>query len=161
MGTEEGGVITLGYGMVLECKKCKFKNSFFLGVGMLFPSDYEKIVEDIYRGVYGEEYKRFFEENAGAAVKAEQSMYQCPACNHLIQDYDMSLYVKEKGEPPKNNYCAYWCDDDHEYKFVRNYIHKCPKCTKRMHKVTDFENNAVPCPKCGDKMVIENGLHWD
>lgn len=151
----------MGYGLITKCKKCKYKGQFHLGVEMMFPIVYQKIVEEVRSGEYGEEWKLFFEENPGAAIMAEQRLYQCSSCNHLEQDYDLSLYCNKNGTPPEHDYWPHWCDFDHEYKFVKSYIHKCPKCSSRMHQVTDYEKTGIPCPKCGNDLVIDDGICWD
>lgn len=151
----------MGYGIEVKCKKCKFKQIYHLGVGMMFPRVYQRIVGAVRNGEYGEEWKKFFEENTGAAIMAEQRLYQCSACKHLEQDYDLSLYLNKNGTAPEHDYWPHWCDFDHEYKFVKNYIHKCPKCSARMHKIKDFENTKLPCPKCGSDLKIDDGICWD
>lgn len=79
----------MGYRIEVKCKKCKFKQMYHLGVGMMFPRVYQRIVDAVRNGEYGEEWKKFFEENTGAAIMAEQRLYQCFACKHLEKDYDL------------------------------------------------------------------------
>lgn len=107
----------MGYGLITKSKKCKYKGQFHFGVGMMFPRIYQRIVEEVRSGEYGEEWKLFFEENLGAAIMAEQRLYQCSACNHLEQDCDLSLYCNKNETPPEQDYWPHWCDFDYEYEF--------------------------------------------
>lgn len=84
-------------------QKCKYKGEYHLGVGMMFPRVYQRIVEAVRAGEYGEEWKKFFGEKMGAAIMAEQRLYQCSACNLLEQEYDLSLYLNKNGTPPEHD----------------------------------------------------------
>ncbi len=151
----------MGSGISLKCTSCNYKEEFFLGVGMMFPCEYQDIVEDIRRGEYGDEWQKFFEENAGAAILAEKNLYHCPVCNHIETDYNLSLYNNKNGTPPEDDYWAYWCDFDHEYELVKNYTHICPKCSSQMDEVTNDEIKKLPCPSCSKKLTRRGGICWD
>lgn len=150
----------MGAGVAVKCKKCKFKATYHLGVGMMFPRVYERVVSEVKDGRYGEEWKQFFDDNTGAAIMCEQRLYQCPSCNNLIQNYDLSLYNHKNGEPPEHNYWAHWCDFDHEYELVKNYIHNCPKCGNEMHE-WKYSEKDIACPKCGEALKVDTGIMWD
>lgn len=62
----------MGYGIEVKCKKCKFMQMYHLGVGMMFPRAYQRIVEVVLDGEYSEVWKKFFEENTGAAIMVKQ-----------------------------------------------------------------------------------------
>lgn len=70
---------------------------------MMFPRVYQQIVEAVRADEYGEEWKKFFGENMGAAIMAEQRLYQCSACNHLEQEYYLSLHLNKNGTPTKHD----------------------------------------------------------
>lgn len=151
----------MGYGFEVKCKKCKFKQMYLLGVGMMFPEVYRRIVESVRNGEYGEEWKECFKKNTGAVIRAEQRLYQCSYCNNIEQDYDLSLYLNKNETAPEHGYWLYDGDFNHEYKFVKSYVHKCSKCSKRMHVVKNYENTTLPCPKCGSNLKIDYGIRLD
>lgn len=43
------------------------------------------------------------EYHLGAAIMAEQRLYQCSVCNHLEQEYDLSLCLNKNGTPPEHD----------------------------------------------------------
>ncbi|MGI6042044.1 MAG: hypothetical protein ACOYBH_07475 [Candidatus Alectryocaccobium sp.] len=138
----------MGYGFEVKCKKCKFKQMYLLGVGMMFPEVYRRIVESVRNGEYGE------------VIRAEQRLYQCSYCNNIEQDYDLSLYLNKNETASEYGYWSYDGDFNHEYKFVKSYVHKCSKCSKRMHVVKNYENTTLPCPKCGSNLKMDYGIRW-
>jgi len=151
----------MGAGYNVKCSKCKYHTQFFLGSGMLFPTVYKRIHEAIKKGKYGEEWKSFLESNPGAVFDGEKELYRCPKCNNLIEDYNLSLYVREDGQPPEHGYWCNWGYRDKEYRFVKSYIHRCPKCSRRMAKLNLDSSASVPCPKCGANLIIDTGILWD
>ena len=59
-----------------------------------------------------------------------------------------------------------WLDKEN-YHFVKNYVHKCGTCGKRMHQFTlSYQDTlangfALPCPVCGKKLHCEGLVFWD
>lgn len=152
----------MGEGISLECKHCGYNGQFLLGIGMMFPIRYEEIVEEIISGKYGDEWKQFFDANKGAAVVIDETLYQCDDCNELISEPELTLYLHEENEPPLNGYWASWCDGEN-YKFVKEYLHKCHKCKGNMHKIEKPHKEIVTCPKCGKALTEDymDRLLWD
>ena len=151
----------MGAGYDVTCSKCKFQKRFLLGSGMLFPSTYKEVTEKIKKGKYGEEWKSFLINTPGAVFDAEKELYQCSKCNNLVTDYNLSLYVSIDGQPPEHGYWCNWGYFDQKYKFVKSYIHRCPKCNSRMRKLNPDASASIPCPKCGAELIIHGGILWD
>lgn len=150
----------MGTGFTLKCPNCTFEKDYLIGVGMLFPEVYEELVTAIKDGDYGDEWYNFFDSHPGAAVNAEQELYHCPLCGVITEDYNLDLYLKKNDTPPESRYVALWCDK-YKYDFVRHYIHHCPNCNGRMHKVSGGEKlKPIPCPRCGTELESEQ-FCWD
>ena len=151
----------MGIGRTMKCSKCGYHKTFYLGSGMGFPQEYKKVVMKIRKGTYGKELQNFFENYPGAVVNAETELYQCPGCNYLQADHNLSLYVHKQGQPPENGYWIKYLDFNQEYSYVRSYAHKCPKCRQRMRHITD-STSPVPCPECGELLEEDLGMmRWD
>ena len=150
----------MGYGFSLKCPKCHCSYTFALGVGMMFPTEYKKVVRKIKLGKYGAEWRKFFKENEGAAVDAEECLYVCSHCNAIKAEPNLSLYITAYGSKA-DEYVPLWCNSDSKYKFVRSFVHKCTKCGKRMKKVEDPEYDSYICPKCGEMLTKSDFLKWD
>jgi predicted RNA-binding Zn-ribbon protein involved in translation (DUF1610 family) len=147
-----------------------------MGVGMLFPSEYEKLLRNIKKGEYGRKWQEIALDTPHVAVDAEKYIYACRNCGAWKIEEGLSLYepndfeklkdlrfgdktVRELGEMPY----VMWEDLKSDYHIVKRYIHTCDKCGSRMHRVTSEEMNSLPCPECGGT-PDENattGLNWD
>lgn len=150
----------MGAGYKVECNKCGYAKTFFLGSGMMFPSVYESVIADIQNGKYGEEWRDYVASTPGTVVSAEKELYQCAHCNNLVQDYNLSLYVSKDGSAPEHGYWAPWCD--HEgYRFIKSFVHRCPRCKARMRKTEIGRFLSIPCPECGSDLLIEDSILWD
>lgn len=95
----------------------------------------------IRKGVYGSEWKKLFETRPGIAVNVGRDLFACPKCGHFEEKFNLSLY-----EPmifPGDPYAAQKLkaaserkfvppdpDLDQDYRKIRTYKHKCPKCKK-------------------------------
>ena len=151
----------MGTVRTVTCTKCGFTGTYFLGCGMMFPQVYQEAVGKIRRGEYGQQLRSFFEKYPGAVVNAVTELYQCGGCGHLQEDYNLSLYVHKNGQPPENGYWMRSTDYDEQYSYIRSYVHKCPECGQRMHKITE-EMGPIRCPECGEMLEGDPCLAlWD
>ena len=151
----------MGDGIALNCPRCDYSDTFLLGVGMMFPAEYQEIVEDVVSGKYGTEWKKLLEEDRGAVVHAGKALYQCPNCHALDTRTNLSIYTSTSGLPAKS-YWPYWMESG--YTLVKRYEHKCSVCSKTMIQVGDseeIEQAELPCPKCGAKLEIADRICWD
>lgn len=152
----------MGKGLLIKCKHCGYEREFYLGAGMMYPTTYKDLVKDIKKGKYGKELKEYFHTHKGAVVDAETVLYRCPECNKLEESYNLSLYVHKDDKEPENGYWCSWCDKE-DYVFVKAYVHKCPKCGKRMKMTKENELNDLKCPKCGKPIgpSEDHFILWD
>ena len=149
----------MGAGYSYRCSKCGEEYSVHLGAGMLFPSAYERLVNEIKEGVYGEEWKTLFEGNDMTAVDAEISLYYCSECNSWKNENGLSLYIPKDPESIRKRYESIGEADgpryvmrhelQEDYRLLKEYIHTCDKCGGKMHEATQEEIDNLPCPSCG------------
>ena len=155
----------MGKILYFECNKHKEHNhEFFIGIGMLFPEQYDKIIKQIKKGKYGKEIKKFLEENPDGAINCNTEIAQCPKCGKLKEVPNLSMYVpKDNNEKADKSYVMSW-ELKEKYKKVKEYKHVCPKCSSEM-KIIKIEYDEygdivkigkIKCPEC-DGSVEWNG----
>ena len=71
-------------------------------------------------GKYGSEWEQYFKANRGEAVVIDETLYQCDACNELISEPNLALYLRKNNEPPEDGFWASWCDKE-SYNLVKSY----------------------------------------
>ena len=164
----------MGIGLNFKCQKCGKEYRVMRGVGMMFPLTYERTMEAIKEGRYGEQWKQIVTETSYAAVNAEKEVYLCSSCGSWRTERNLSLYrpndpeqirtkqygiktVEEWGDVP------YVDRDDlkRDYKLIKAFPHKCGKCGKRMRKAKEAEIKKLPCPRCGTVNSSNGILLWD
>ncbi len=153
----------MGIGIEFTCNKCGHDYCAISGIGFGFPNEYQETVEEIKNGKYGKDWKRLFESTPGAAINAEKEFYVCPDCGAFDTEPNLAVYAPKDPTSPKDEeineyHTPYELQTD--YHLVKSYIHKCPKCGKRMHKyrVTDY----LRCPECNEGQMEPSGqLLWD
>lgn len=155
----------MGNGYKIKCKKCGYDYRAMLGVGMLFPSLYEKTVSEIKEGKYGEDYKKFFEDNPDAAVNCEAVLAVCEQCGNFSTVNDLSLYVPKKSDDAGMNVGYVMAEElESDYKKCRSYPHKCfcGGSLKVIDMLDELSKNAVRCPKCkGEMQLTDDFMMWD
>ncbi len=155
------GAEQMGDSISFRCNHCGFQKDILLGVGYSFPSEYEEVVKDISEGCYGEEWRNLFLNTPLAAVNADLEAYFCPDCGNWQEEYNLSLYVpkQDAGQGTPGDYVCPW-ELPGKWKLLKVYIHKCPNCNKRMHRVR--VDDSPICPDCGQRGMFESGaVLWD
>jgi len=153
----------MGNGFKIRCEKCGYEFTAMLGVGMMFPTLYDETVSEIKKGKYGEEYKKFFEDNPNAAVNCERVTAVCNKCGKLDSVMDLSLYLP-KDASVKN--AGYVMEEEFESDFKKcmEYDHKC-SCGGSMEIIDllfKLAARKVKCPKCKSNMQLTPELiNWD
>ena len=140
----------MGIGYEFECSKCKYKYSVSLGMGMGYYKEYKRLLQYIKDGVYGNELQQAMKETPYAAINAERVLYICKDCGHWEVSYDVTLFapnnpnsISKKQTDEEWGECSY-CNSmelKQEYHILKKYVHKCCKCGKTMHKMSDGEKN--------------------
>lgn len=164
--------------LYLECNKNEeHKYEFFVGSGMMFSSEYNKLINQIKKGKYGEEIRKFLIENPKGAINCEREIVQCPKCGKLKEVPNLSMYIAKKNN---DNIVASFdipFELKTKYKKFKDYKHVCSKCSSTMKIVKikhddcgcvlEDKNGAVitnikiKCPKCDGTIKISRGGCWD
>ncbi len=149
----------MGNGYIYKCSCCGYEHEVFLGCGMLFPQVFKKVNKDVKEGKYGQEWKELASSKELAAADAYKYLFVCDNCKNWKEDYGLSLYapnnpeaikkkkygiktVEEWGEVP---YVTTWED----YHLLKEFAHKCDKCSCNMRQASESEVFSQPCPRCG------------
>ena len=164
----------MGQGYSYRCKKCGHEYSVDPGMGMLYPNVFRERLAEIAEGAYGTELKDLIDNTDYAAIDASSVVYICSYCNRWELGTDVTLYapndpesiakkqygiltVEEWGYVP---YVTRW-NLEREYHVLKRYYHKCEKCGRRMHKASDYEEQNLSCPKCGEPNSTDRFFFWD
>ena len=166
----------MGSGIGLKCSKCHKGYTIITGGGMMFPSVYRELLDDIKKGRYGKEWQDIAQKTPHVAVDAEDYVYSCNKCGAWKIEKGLSLYEPNDQESLKKKqygiktveewgHVPYVTNYDlvTDYHAVKRYIHKCDKCGGRMHRVKEKEFNNLPCPKCGGNPIkgYNEYICWD
>lgn len=166
----------MGSGFNYKCSKCGKEYSGFLGIGMLFPRDYEKTLKEAKKGKYGPEWKSLISKEDMVAIDAENRVYSCSKCNSWKVEKGLSIYrpLTEKAlQDVERGYVIIGQDSGLPYlepvkfsdsfQLIKHYIHKCDKCGSRMHKASNKEIDNLPCPYCGGERdkTVDSLIMWD
>lgn len=175
----------MGRGYLLHCRKCGYEFSANLGVGFMFPRDYQQTMEAGKEGKLGKEVRQFLEEHPDGALDCNIVVLQCSECGKLESAPDLSMYVpgKDSPAPSSGNWsvafphegtsCVAPWDLD-RYTLVGLYDHRCKKCKGKMKIIkedeferlirgADFDNHPtkMPCPKCKELLWLGEIMMWD
>ena len=154
----------MGVGYGFKCKKCGYYYDVHLGVGMMFPRVYDSCINDIKAGKYGKEWRKIALSQEYIAVDASKYLYICKSCNHWKVSYSLSLYKPKDIDSIQNKqYTSYVTPSmlEYEYTFIKSYIHKCDKCSKRMCRYDINSQSSLVCPKCGTDNEVSELIRWD
>ena len=152
----------MGEGFTYYCKKCHHSYSVMLGIGMLFPFEYEEEVGKITDGVYGDEWRDLFQKTPNAAIDAGKVLYICDNCRRWEIGTDITIYLPK--DPDADwGIVPYVVKSDlkSDYRVLKRHYHVCNTCKKRMHKATFEEMMELYCPKCGEKNMAQDLVDWD
>ena len=153
----------MGNGFTIRCEKCGYEFTALLGVGMKFPSEYEQTVKAIKDGIYGEEYKKFFEEHPNAAVNCELITAVCEECGRLDSVMDMSLYLPVDDSVLNAGYVTKE-ELESDFKKCKEYNRKCT-CGGHMRTFDLLDElflRCIKCPQCENNMTLtEDLVDWD
>ena len=154
----------MGNGYVINCKNCNYRFEAMLGIGMLFPVEYEKTVNDIRNGKYGKEYKEFFDAHQNAAINCGAEIAICDKCGKLQIIKNMSLHLPKDDNAQVDGYVMPE-DLTSDFNKVKDYEHKC-SCDGNMRIIKfpdELFNGEINCPECGERLEFDplNIMFWD
>lgn len=175
----------MGRGYSLQCRKCGYEFSAYLGVGFLFPRAYQQTMEAGKAGKLGKEVREFLEELPDGVLDCNIVVLQCSECGALESAPDLSMYVPGGDSPAPSldnrsgafphegtSYVAPW--DLERYTLVGLYDHRCRKCKGKMKIIkedefeqliheADFDSKPtrVLCPKCKEPLWLGEIMMWD
>lgn len=153
----------MGAGYALKCPKCDFTHTYQLGIGYLFPMDYENTVQNAKEGGLGNELKSFFAENPYGAIDAEYVLLCCSECGSYETRKDLTMYLPTKRNREDIPRCVTRDELKLYYTVYQKYPHRCEKCGGSMSIVRKGREirEKLLCPNC--RSVLENDFEmcWD
>ena len=163
----------MGWGYGFECKKCKKEYSFHLGVGMMMPRVFERTIDEVNEGAWGEECKKVLNSERFVVPDIEKELYICKSCGRWSVEQNMNMYapnnpetilhqkygIKTVEEWGKIPYVMRW-QLEKDYHRIKSWIHIC-ECGKRLHKASKAEMENLACPYCGTINTMKDYINWD
>jgi len=158
------------------CKNCGKKYTFTFGIGYFYPLDYDKTVEAIKNGDYGQEWQQLSQTKDPFLVDIENRLYICNDCGNLQDETCLDIYelndkadkenIKEPYDIMFSHFIERWAEeeeeDDEGCHLFKRYPHKCNRCNSTsIHQATEQELEELPCPNCGTLNEYEAAIDWD
>ena len=163
----------MGQGYEFKCK-CGYSFAPYLGVGFLFPSLYQELIDSAREGELGAELQTFLTEHPDGAIDAETVALRCKNCGEYWSAPNLSMYCPKDSETGNNATAAGAmrlyekkyvdpADLQEEYRLYAKYPHKCIACDGDMEIVSEEEldKNGIVCPRCGSRIREYTGIMWD
>ena len=163
----------MGQGYEFKCK-CGYSFRPSLGVGFLFPTQYQKHRKSAQEGTLGKELKDFFSEHPDGAIDVENVVTKCEKCGRYTCVPNLSMYLpktnekKQKGrwstaiQAEGEEYVDPW--ELHEsYSLFARYQHTCESCGGKMDVIQEdaLMKDGITCPECGRSILCDNTIMWD
>jgi len=86
----------MGAGIALKCKKCRYSLDASLGIGFLYPSTCEDLLQKMKEGFFGKEIMDAANSIPGVAVHQRRALFKCEECGSLRVDDIIDLCVPIK-----------------------------------------------------------------
>lgn len=165
----------MGQGYEFKCK-CSYSFSPSLGVGFLFPKEYQELKESARKGKLGKKLKSFFAVHPEGGIDAEKVVARCKKCGRYKCVPDLSMYLPTTNEKkPKGIWSTAMPFEGADYVSPRElkesyelyarYPHKCRWCRGELEIISeeDLVKNGIVCPKCGRIIPCDeaNIYYWD
>lgn len=129
----------MGYGITVECASCDYKETFMLGVGMMYGS-LENVISQV-TAARREEVLDILHHHEVEGVSYEHKLFICPNCNTLGERFDYSIFY-EDGQ------------------LCKPYF-RCSECRTKLVPVEE-PITSLRCSKCGNKNLTSNEtVLWD
>ena len=129
----------MGQGITIECKSCRYVETFYLGIGFMY-SSLENVI-DLVSPKRKEKVLNILQRKDVHDITYEHKLFICPKCNHIKSRFDFSITY----------------GDNQEYK---PYF-QCSECRKKLVPLKK-PIESIPCPNCDKKTLIQNAsIMWD
>lgn len=168
----------MGDQFCFTCEHCHHEYAAHIGRGFGYDEIYRARIAAIKAGAYGPARQEALNKTPGAVINADYVLYICNSCKAWEVSTDISLYAPNRPEdmPSKSNekktpikaravqlfrYIQKKQYFFEQYHLMRRYYHRCSRCGKRMHKASQDEMVALPCPKCGRINQVRESRMWD
>ena len=124
----------MGIGYTVRCESCGWTKDVLIGSGMLPPDNFRK---GILEGDFGQDAKKYLENNPEADFLVEQVPYGCK-CGY-VTSFSEVIFYSDSGK-------------------IRMGSHRCCHCGAKMRR-----NNwgSGSCWKCGGKLSMLETIMWD
>lgn len=144
-------------GRLCMCKcSCGYEEDFHIGAGFMYEEVGKRLLNESLYGKHGALWRDILKENPSYIVDVDRSMFQCPNCDNLTNEYNLDIY---DSTIVKKHICLKKDEILYEYK------HICNKCQKRMVKIFWYRNEnesiKIKCPKCHSETDLFLSGFWD
>lgn len=175
----------MGEGYGFSCKNCGYTFQANLGIGFMFPSVYEEVMNKARSGKLGTDVQKFLMEHPDGALNCGTAVLRCTKCRELETDLSYDMYVpkrKQQAEPKDGELSSAFpfegakyvmpMDLISDYDLVQRYPHRCAKCNGEMESISKgkqtrygyeevIDKRKLRCPHCRQPLVMSNVLMWD
>lgn len=129
----------MGQGYEYNCPNCDYKETFYTGIGFMYPSVCEESKQDILNGKWGKDAQTLINNNPDAHIETELAIYKCGKCGNLEEGECVSIIVPGQRKTTFKNHCK--------------------QCSTVMRKVVN--HLELHCPECRTQLVIGTMIMWD
>ena len=154
----------MGEGYVMKCTKCGKEHHMYLGIGFLFPQEFQQVQKEAKAGRYGKRLQQILKDCPGTVVDAERDLFYCPVCGQWEVGPVLDAYIPDiPAEGTDSNY--YMADDLQNSGRVRKEYSRICSCGQKMQRWDGQKPLAelgLKCPDCGGDLEMLNDLiMWD
>ncbi|WP_026669345.1 hypothetical protein [Butyrivibrio sp. AE3006] len=173
----------MGRGYICKCEKCGYTLNASLGSGMFYPQLVKDEIENMKKGHYGEQGRKFFEEHPDGSISCESVVSRCTKCGNLEPVYDLNLMIPDPEIEQKRQTLMDGINrgdskftslpedmvrsiiEIKRYVFYEKYDHHCSKCGSKAEIIDEFikelRQEKIICPECGGIIKEHQFLCWD
>lgn len=150
---------------------CGYKLSIIHSLGMRYPINCQRVMEEILKGGYGPEMEKAAKIVPHAAVCVEAELLRCPGCGALSNDIPVRLCAPIGKYQPRTEIFSSACRalDGPEYVMKREIgkryyavLEKYPQCSRcgMEMELADIDSEHR-CPNCSRPVKARNSGLWD
>lgn len=175
----------MGEGYCFSCKNCGYTFEANLGIGFMFPSVYEEVMNKARGGKLGPDAQRFLSEHPDGALDCSTVALNCKKCGELGTDLSCDMYIPKQAQqiesedwkcspafPVEGAKYVMPMDLIRDYDLVQRYPHRCAKCNGEMESISKgkltrygyedvIDKRKLKCPHCRQPLVMSDALMWD